>query len=195
MKYRSLIIAAATALCLNGLPAQAQYATPQETKPSVSTTTKNITEKITTLFEKEEIVQWADVPADAQKAITDNAHGGKVEKITKETKDDKAVYDAKILTADSPKIKMKVQEDGKLLEFRYARKRGKEITWTDVPAAAQKSITDKAYDGTVEKIEKQEKDGGMLYEATIKSTDNKSMEIKVNQDGELIELKTEKDLF
>jgi uncharacterized membrane protein YkoI len=195
MKYRSLLIASATALCLNGLPAFAEYAAPQEVKSAVSTTTKNITEKITTLFEKEDIVQWADVPADAQKAITENAHDGKVEKITKETKDGKAVYEAKIQTADTPKIKLKVEEDGKLIEFRYARKRGKEIVWADVPAAAQKTIMDKAYGGTVDKVEKQDKDGETFYEATIKATDNKSIEIKVNQAGELKELKTEKDFY
>ena len=55
-----------------------------------------------------------------QKTITENAGGGKIEEIEKdtETKDGKSitVYEAKVKNSDGKKIEIKVGEDGKLIK-------------------------------------------------------------------------------
>lgn len=70
---------------------------------------------------KEEKVQWSQVPVAVQKTITDNAQGGKVEEIEKETKskDGKTitVYEAEVKKPDGKKVEIKVGEDGKLIEL------------------------------------------------------------------------------
>jgi len=69
---------------------------------------------------KEEKVQWSSVPAVVQKTITENAGGGKIEEIEKETetKDGKSitVYEAKVKNSDGKKMEIKVGEDGKLIK-------------------------------------------------------------------------------
>ena len=70
---------------------------------------------------KEEKVQWSELPTAVQKTITDNAGGGKVEEIEKETKskDGKTiiVYEAEVKKPDGKKVEIKVGEDGKLFEL------------------------------------------------------------------------------
>ncbi len=65
------------------------------------------------------------------------------------------------------------------------------VQWADVPAAVQKTITDHAEDGKVEKIEKETKtkDGQkvVIYEADVRTPDGKKIEIEVREDGKLLE--------
>ena len=61
-------------------------------------------------------IPWADVPAAVQKTVTDNAGGGKIGKIEKETKGGKIVYEAKVQKPDGTKLEINVGEDGKLIE-------------------------------------------------------------------------------
>jgi len=72
-------------------------------------------------FAKDEKVEWSQVPAAVQKTITENARGGKVEKIEKETesKDGKPVtfYEAKVKKPDGKKFEIEVGEDGKLIKI------------------------------------------------------------------------------
>lgn len=67
----------------------------------------------------DERVQWTDVPPAAQKTITDNAGGGKIEEVEKETKtrDGKTVtiYEAEVKKPDGKKIEIEVADDGKLI--------------------------------------------------------------------------------
>ncbi len=67
----------------------------------------------------DERVQWTDVPPAVQKTITDNAGGGKIEEVEKETKtrDGKTVtiYEAEVKKPDGKKIEIEVADDGKLI--------------------------------------------------------------------------------
>ncbi|HVW64611.1 MAG TPA: PepSY domain-containing protein [Nitrosospira sp.] len=67
----------------------------------------------------DEKVQWSDVPAAVQKTITENADGGKIEEIEKETKTINGkktpIYEAEVRKKDGSKIEIKVGEDGKLI--------------------------------------------------------------------------------
>ncbi len=71
--------------------------------------------------EKEEKVRWSQLPASVQKTITDNAGGGKIEEIEKETKtkDGKTitVYEAEVKKTGGKKVEIKVAEDGRLIEL------------------------------------------------------------------------------
>lgn len=72
--------------------------------------------------ERDEKVRWAQLPAAVQKTITDNAGGGKVEEIDKETrtKDGKTVttYGAEVNKPGGKKVEIKVAEDGRLIELK-----------------------------------------------------------------------------
>lgn len=67
----------------------------------------------------DEKVQWSDVPPAVQKTITENAGGGKIEEIEKETETiggkRTLLYEADVRKTDGSKIEIKVGEDGKLL--------------------------------------------------------------------------------
>jgi hypothetical protein len=66
---------------------------------------------------KEEKVKLSDCPAAVQKTIKEQADGGKILEIEKETKKDgTVVYEAEIKKADGKKIEVEVAEDGKLLD-------------------------------------------------------------------------------
>jgi hypothetical protein len=67
----------------------------------------------------EKKVQWSDVPAAVQKTITENAGGGKIEEIEKETETiggkKTPIYEVDVRKLDGSKIEIKVGEDGKLI--------------------------------------------------------------------------------
>ena len=85
----------------------------------------------TSAFAEEEIIQWTDVPPVVQKTITNHAGGGKIEEIEKETKiqharalhfdNDKSVtvYKAEVEKPDGKEIKIRVDEDGKLIKISH----------------------------------------------------------------------------
>ena len=69
---------------------------------------------------KEEKVEWPQVPVAVQKTITENAGGGKIEEIEKETETKGGkpvtVYEAKVRKRDSKKFEIEVGEDGNLIK-------------------------------------------------------------------------------
>src|SRR5687768_9218196 len=67
---------------------------------------------------KEEKVKLSDCPEAVQKTISDNANGGKIVEIEKETKKDGTVtYEAEVKKADGTEIEIVVAADGKLIEI------------------------------------------------------------------------------
>ncbi|HYM36960.1 MAG TPA: PepSY-like domain-containing protein [Nitrospiraceae bacterium] len=66
---------------------------------------------------REAFVPWSEVPATVQKSITSDSAGGKVTLIEKVTSEGRTVYKAKVEVPDATVVKMKVGEDGKLLEL------------------------------------------------------------------------------
>lgn len=134
------------------------------------------------LIEVEVEIPWAKVPAMIQKTITDNAAGGTVRKIEKETKSGKTIYEAKVRKWTD--VDMEVAEDASLIELAVEE----EIPWPNVPAKVRKVITDNTGGGTVETVEKEIKFGKTTYEAKVKKPDGVEVEIKVDEDGKLIEV-------
>jgi hypothetical protein len=85
----------------------------------------------TSAFAEEEKIQWKDVPPAVQKTITDNAGGGKIEKVEKETNTKKVrvlhfdsnkivtVYEAEVEKPNGKEIEIRVGEDGKLIKISH----------------------------------------------------------------------------
>jgi hypothetical protein len=67
----------------------------------------------------EEIIQWADVPADVKETIVTKGQGGHIDGVTKEVKNSGAHYEAEVETPDGRKIILKVEERGELVDIRY----------------------------------------------------------------------------
>ena len=66
-----------------------------------------------------------------------------------------------------------------------------EIEWSQVPPNVQETITKYMQDGEIEKIEKEVKKKEVpiiIYEAKVKKPGGKKVEIKVDENGVLIEL-------
>jgi hypothetical protein len=66
-----------------------------------------------------------------------------------------------------------------------------EIEWSQVPANVQQTIQEHAQGGEIEKIETETENDLKIYEATVKKPDGTEIEIKVNENGTLIELETD----
>jgi hypothetical protein len=64
------------------------------------------------------------------------------------------------------------------------------IEWSDVPAEVQKTITEKGGGGTIEEIKKKTEPVGArltsIYAAEVRKADGSKIEIKVDEDGNLI---------
>jgi hypothetical protein len=73
-------------------------------------------------------------------------------------------------------------------------KEGKEekVKWDQVPAAVQKTLTAEARGQTIETVDKEERDGKVVYEADVK-LDGKNYEILVDPDGTLIAKKLDQE--
>ena len=87
----------------------------------------------TSAFAEQERIQWTDVPPAVQKTIIDNAGGGKIEEIEKETKIQKVrvlhfdgsktvtVYEAEVEKPNGKEIEIRVGEDGKLIKIKQEK--------------------------------------------------------------------------
>ncbi len=67
----------------------------------------------------------------------------------------------------------------------------KKLKWSQVPAKVQQTIQEHSQDGEIEEIEVETENEIKIYEATVKKPDGTEIEIKVNEDGTLVELETD----
>ena len=66
----------------------------------------------------EQKIDLADCPAAVQKTIKDNANGGTIVEVEKETKKDGTfVYEAEVKRADGREMDIEVAEDGRLIKI------------------------------------------------------------------------------
>jgi len=74
----------------------------------------------------------------------------------------------------------------------FASEKEEKVQWASVPVVVQKTITENLGNGKVEEIEKETKtkDGQSVtvYEAKVKKSDGKKVEIKVSEDGKLVKI-------
>src|SRR5215469_18551456 len=67
------------------------------------------------------------------------------------------------------------------------------ISLTDMPPAVQKTIQDNLAGGKITETVKEAKDGKTYYEAEVQKSDGEKVEIKVAEDGKLINVGQEED--
>lgn len=147
------------------------------------------------LFGHEAKVQWSEVPAVVQKTITAHADNGKVTKVEKEVKNKITIYEALVKTPTNLRIKLKVAEDGKLVELRYKGKEEKEISWDKVPKIVQQAFTENAQGGKVrqDEVEIDSRDGLTIYEGVADMPDKSTIKMKISSEGKLLEFKKDED--
>jgi uncharacterized membrane protein YkoI len=137
--------------------------------------------------DSDQTVAWKDVPAAVQATITANASGGKVRKVETETENGATVYEAKV-KSDDEKIEIEVAADGSLIESET-----KGLDLDDLPAAVQATINTHANGAKVGKIEEETEKGSTVYEAEVKTTDGKEIEIQVAPDGTFVKTEAENE--
>lgn len=147
------------------------------------------------LFSNEVKVPWSNVPAVVQKTIADHADHGKVDRVEKEVKHNKTIYEAEIKTPTNQRLKLKVAEDGKLVELRYKNKEETEIPWNQVPKVVQQAFTANAQNGKIRTgdVEIESRHGIMIYEGVADMPNKGTIEMKVSSDGKLIRFKREEE--
>ena len=67
------------------------------------------------------------------------------------------------------------------------------VAMADLPPAVQKTIQDNLGGGTITETAKESKDGKTYYEAEVKKPGGEKVEIKVAEDGKLINVGQEED--
>lgn len=66
------------------------------------------------------------------------------------------------------------------------------VPWDSVPAVVQSTIHSHQFGGTVEKVEKESTECGVVYEARVKGPNGQYSEVKVAEGGKLIKYKAGK---
>ena len=75
----------------------------------------------------------------------------------------------------------------------FADSKEEKIEWSQVPPKVQQTITEHAQGGKILEIEKETEKQVIIYEAEVKKPDGKKFEIKVDENGKLIEIEDEDD--
>ena len=117
----------------------------------------------------------ADVPAAVQAAIKQFAGSSAIEKITKESEDNKVIYEASV-KIDGTKQAVEVSADGTVLQTE------KTVALKDAPAAVQAAIKKLAGSGTVDEIIEENAGGKKNYEAAG-TINGKKKEADIAPDG------------
>ena len=121
----------------------------------------------------------ADAPAAVQAAIKQFAGSNAIEKITKESEDNKVIYEASV-KVDGTKQSVEVSADGTVLQTE------KTVALKDAPAAVQAAIKKLAGAGTVDEIVEENAGGKKTYEAAV-TIDGKKKEADIAADGRIQE--------
>src|SRR5260221_4557535 len=117
----------------------------------------------------------ADVPAAVQAAIKQFAGSNAIEKITKESEDNKVIYEASV-KVDGTKQAVEVSADGTVLQTE------KTVALKDTPTAVQAAIKKLAGSGTVDEIVEENAGGKKNYEAAV-TINGKKKEADIAADG------------
>ena len=157
--------------------------------------------------EQEEVVSLQDVPKPVQKTIRREAAGGKIEKIEKEIRGNRTIYEAD-LKIDGKEYEAKILPNGTLLikklehavsprkrrgemeRHMQAKKKEEKIDPDDVPDKVMKAVEKKVPGGTVKEAEKETIGRKVIYEIE-KVVDGRESEVKVLPNGRIIKIERE----
>ena len=133
----------------------------------------------TSLAKIEEIPDASKLPQAVQKTVKEQVADGKIVRIRKETVDGKVAYGVEC-AKDQRKWQIEVAPNGGLLL------RAEEMALTNLTAAAQKTVQEKAASGRIESITSVSESGQSYYEAAVTFSGQEKTFI-VGADGKLID--------
>ncbi|MDQ6808055.1 MAG: hypothetical protein M3Z64_01305 [Verrucomicrobiota bacterium] len=70
---------------------------------------------------------------------------------------------------------------------------GETVDWRTVPPSAQTAIQTNSSGGKVTEVDKETKNGVVIYRAEVKGTDGKKFQVAVTEAGKLLKVKSEDD--
>ncbi|HXI84625.1 MAG TPA: hypothetical protein VNL17_11125 [Verrucomicrobiae bacterium] len=116
-----------------------------------------------------------DTPAPVQAAIKQFAGSNAIEKITKDSEDNKVIYEASV-NIGGTKQAVEVSADGTVVRTE------KTVGLKDTPSAVQSAIKKLAGSGTVDEVVEETAGGKKTYEAAV-TIDGKKKEADIAADG------------
>ena len=125
----------------------------------------------------EKVLTLADVPAPVQAAIKQFAGSNAIEKITKDSEDNKIVYEASV-KINGTKQAIEVLADGTVSLTE------KNVALKDTPGAVQAAIKKLAGSGKVDEIVEETSGGKKSYEVAV-TIDGKKKEADITADGKI----------
>jgi uncharacterized membrane protein YkoI len=120
------------------------------------------------------------MPENVQKGVHEAVGSGKITKTVKETEKDGSVIYEVAYTVGDKKFEAEISPDGKIKVI------DEEITLTQAPEAAQKTMKEQTAGGSITKIEKCTKGEEVSFEAEFTKSGTKH-EVKVAPDGKVID--------
>lgn len=150
----------------------------------------------------EEQVSLEDLPGSVRSTIEEYAAGGQIVEVEQEVEDGVIVYEADILK-DGVEIEVRVAADGRFLG--YEQEEGEDdnddddegededeesVTWDQLPPAVQKTLNSMLQEAQPSALVRGDEDGFLVYEAEYEQ-DGRKRELKVTEQGEVLEIEEE----
>ncbi|NIQ01244.1 MAG: hypothetical protein GWM98_13265 [Nitrospinaceae bacterium] len=132
-------------------------------------------------FHKE--VKLEDLSSKAQTVIQSHTAGGTLGKITCEKEDGKHFYKVEY-TKDGHEFELQVDDDGNVLETEQIMK------MEELPPAVQATVKTESEGGEIKELALETEDGKTFYEVEFEK-DGKEHEVKIADDGTVLERETE----
>ncbi|HEQ60208.1 MAG TPA: hypothetical protein ENN74_01210 [Firmicutes bacterium] len=148
----------------------------------------------------EEQVSLEDLPASVRSTIEEYAAGGQIVEVEQEVEDGAIVYEADILK-DGVESEIRVAADGRFLG--YEQEEGDDedegddddedeasLAWDQLPPAVQKTLNSMLQGAQPSELVRGDEDGCLVYEAEYEQ-DGRKRELKVTEQGEVLEIEEE----
>lgn len=135
----------------------------------------------------EQKVTLDQLPPAVRATLENQAQGGTIGDIDKETKDGQVVYEADVVKGGN-KIEVKIAENGTLISAKPEEEKEEnevKVTFDQLPAPVQATLQAQVGNGSLEEIEKETKDGKVIYKAKF-TKDGKEQKVRIAEDGTLL---------
>lgn len=133
------------------------------------------------LFSKE--IKFEDIPPAAQATIQSHTSGGTIESITCEKEEGEHFYKVEY-TKNGRAFEMEVDDKGNIMETEEI------LAITDLPPEVHEVINSESAGGVIKELVLETEDGKVFYEVEFEK-DGKKHEVKIAEDGTVLEHETE----
>ena len=133
------------------------------------------------LFSKE--VKFEEIPPAAQATIQSHTSGGTIESISCEKEDGEHFYKVEY-TKNGREFELEVDDKGNVMETEEI------LAITDLPPAVRQIVDAETAGGIIKELALETEDGKVFYEVSFEK-DGDSHEVKIAEDGTVLERETE----